>query len=64
MPCGPASGAMSQSRSNEQILDPFSFSHTSALFQSWSNMTMFWAAPFRAAMVLAGEAVRSDGQDG
>ena len=55
MPCGPSAG---RGRTNDPLTDPFGFSQTTALMQGWANMAIIFSAPIRAALVVAGEAVR------
>ena len=62
MPCGPVVPGP-KARSGETIIDPFSYSQASALMQGWANMAIMFSAPLRAAMIVAGEAVRSPGTD-
>lgn len=57
MPCGPITTGK-KVRADESILDPFSYSQTSALMQGWANMAIMFSAPMRAAMVVADEVVR------
>lgn len=48
--------------SMERNSDPFSFSENTALVQGLTAWTALWAAPWKAAMVVAEEALRESGR--
>ncbi len=57
MPCGPSIAGM-KLRSDDAIVDPFSYSQATAMLQGWANMAVMFSAPMRAAMVVADEAIK------
>jgi len=63
MPCGPTTPGV-KARSDDLGIDPFSFSQPEAILQGFAVMATMMAAPMRAAMIVAGEAMRGRGTDG
>lgn len=63
MPCGPASGVGS-APSQEDGSDPFAFRPEAPIAHGLHAMTLFWSAPWRAAMIVAGEALREGSRRG
>lgn len=62
MPCGPTV-PVGKTRQDDLGLDPFSYSHGTALMQGFANMAMIFSMPMRAAMVVAGEAIGDSGTE-
>lgn len=62
MVCGPANSGVGSDR-REQAGDAFSFGADHGMMRGMTAMAQVWALPWRAAMIVASEAFRSDHRD-